>query len=163
MKGKLFKFLFKKQYEELNAYRNIPLTDAKIFPLQLEIKKLNGIIEDLKKRQPLIDPIDFANVDEFAKPPHFLANLTPEHRKNAIIRLETIYQDDWFIAAKNYVINVLGNYSFQVEPDENKMRNGRYAAIGVKTLMKEFEDAHSEFLASKKVEDEFDPLDILPV
>ncbi len=158
MKEKLFKFLFPDKYNRLKSFEDTIYSDYPIYKLQEEVKRLNKMINE----KNIVEPINFAEVDDTAKPKHFLADLTPEKRKNAIARLETIYQDDWFIKAKNYAINVLGNYSFQVEPDVNKMQQGRFAVIGIKTLMKEFENAHTEFIDSRKKDEEFDPLALLP-
>ena len=123
-------------------------------------------MEDLKKKvdflgQQSLIMMDFVDVDESGLPPHYLKDLTVDERKNFVADMERFYYDERFNKVINYVINVLANYSFQKEPDEMKMRNGRYAVIGVRTLMKQFEEMHSEYLDSKKKEDDFDEFAVL--
>lgn len=150
LKEKLFKILFPKKVEEMKL-------------LRAEIEFLNSI-EDYEEHSPVdgLPDLDFANVDEDGKPPHYLKGLKDVERKNFIANLEGIYSDEKFQTVFNYVINVIANYSFQKEPDESKMKHGRYAVIGLRTLMKQLEEAHNEHMSDKKKSEEFDPLDILP-
>lgn len=151
MKEKLFKLLFPSKYEEIEF-------------LIEDNEYLMDSIEILKEEEPrgFLEPLDFFNVDGNAKPPHFLKDLNEDARKQFIATMEGMYSDEKFQKVISYVINVLGNHSFQVEPDETKMRNGRFAVLGIRTLMKEFEKMHSEYVGSKKKVEEFDHLEILP-
>lgn len=163
MKEKLFKWLFPQKAHELKFVNELKEEDEIHYGMEIAaLKEELKYLKNSKKVMPIITPFNFADVDETAKPPHPLKGLDESARKNALARLEAIFSDDWFILYSNYVINVLANHSFQVEPDETKMRNGRYAVIGVRTLIKEFEEAHNEFMDAKKGPDEFDPLDIMP-
>lgn len=133
------------------------------------IKELEHTIKELKSRSPTeqelmayfgIPIIDFYDVDDEAKPPHYLADLSDEARKNFIADMESMYVNEKFQNVVAYIINVLGNHSFQKASEEN-MKNGRYAAIGVRTLMAEFIKAHNEFTESKKIPDEFDEHEVI--
>lgn len=104
--------------------------------------------------------LDFSNVDDDGKPPHYLANLTDAERKDWIAHLETIYADPKFQSVVSYVINLIGNYSLQKAEDE-KMRNGKLGIIGIRTLMTEFINAHTEFSEQKKPREGFDPLAVM--
>lgn len=150
LKEKLFKLLFPSKFEEIKL-------------LEEDNEYLFESIEILKEEpKETFIPLDFSNVDDNGKPPHFLSDLNDDARKQFIASMESIYSDEKFNKVINYVINVWGNHSFQVEPDETKMRNGRFAVLGIRTLMKEFEKMHSEYIGSKNKEEEFDPLEILP-
>ncbi len=148
IKEKLFKLLFPRKFNYINI-------------LEKKNDFLEVINEHKPQTRPLID-LDFSNVDDSAKPPHFLKEMTEDARKNFIADMETIFTDERFQIVVSYVINMLANHSFQVEPDENKMRNGRYAVIGIRTLMKELENMHNEFQDLKKKPDDFDPLETIP-
>lgn len=104
---------------------------------------------------------DFTEVDEFGKPPHYLDGLTDEGRKHYLGNMESIYSDDRFHDVIKYCINLYGNKGMQVMPEEH-MRDCRYAILGIKSVLEEFENAHTEFMNSKKQEEEFDPLAPLP-
>lgn len=148
MKEKWFKWLFPKKAEEIEL-------------LEQEVEILMSQDEHVCPVEPLLS-MDFSNVNDEGKPPHYLAGLSDKERKNFIANMESIYSSEQFKTVINYVINLIANYSFQKEPDESKIRNGRYAVIGIRTLMSEFERVHSEFLDSKKKVDDFDPLSIMP-
>ncbi len=149
MKEKLFKFFF-------------PRKAGYIKVLEKENSFLEALLEEKKPKVDLLAPLDFAHVDESAKPPHPLVGLDDAGRKNALARLESIYSDDWYVKFRDYAINVWGNNSFQVEPDESKMYRGRYAVIGIRSLDDEFKNAHNEFVDSRKRAEDFDPLETLP-
>jgi len=145
MQEKLFKWLFPKKANEMEL-------------LEQEVEILMSHVCPI---EPLL-PMDFSNVNDEGKPPHYLAGLTDKARKNFISNMESIYSSEQFKTVINYVINVIANHSFQKEPDESKMRNGRYGVVAIRMLMAEFERVHSEFLDSRKKVDDFDPLSIMP-
>lgn len=106
--------------------------------------------------------LTMANVDEEAKPPHYLAGLSEAERKDWISHLEYIFTDAKFQAVYNYTLNLIGNHMVHVVPDE-LIGNGRLGIVGLKTLLKEFENAHDEFVEVKKANGgNFDPLATMP-
>lgn len=105
--------------------------------------------------------IDFSNVDNDGKPPHYLASLTDSERKDFIAHLETIYSDPKFQTVVSYIINLIGNYSIQ-KAEDDKMRNGKLGIIGIRTFMGEFINAHTEYNDQKKPVEGFDPLAVMP-
>ena len=150
LKEKIFKFLFPKKVKEIKL-------------LEEEIHELNFEFFDLKEEQKkFLFDFDFSEVDEDGKPPHYLKELSDVERKNYVAELESIYSNEKFIKVLNYCINLLGNKGMQVLPEDH-MKDARYAILGIKTLIKEFENAHIEFINnSKKKDEEFDNLAPLP-
>lgn len=118
-------------------------------------------IDDLMRDSLGLPMIHFHNVDEEGKPPHYLSGLNDDLRKQYIAELNAIYINEKFQEVLNYTINLLGNHSIQKATDEN-MRNGRIAIVGIRTLLKEFKDAHAEYVDSMKGKDDFDPMSPLP-
>lgn len=174
-KKRLFKRLFKKDFEVMEQQQ------ATIKALVERVSSLEKLLE--KKETELIKEynrpisqedvvkwcvktlgmtfIDFANIDEDGKPPHYLDKLTPEERKNWVAHLETLYQDEKLQAVIAYVINLIGNHAIQKADDEH-MRNGKIAIIGIRTFMGEIMQAHQEYLDIRKPTEEFDPLAVMP-
>lgn len=140
----LFKLLYPKKYEKIEM-------------LQEEV----AFLSSEKTSNDFLEPFDFVDVDEDGNPHHFLKGLNPDERKNFIADMERIYSDERFNLVLKYAINVIANYYFQKEPDENKMRNGRYAVIGIRTLIKELEKMHTEYQESKKPPDEFNKYEVI--
>lgn len=101
------------------------------------------------------------NIDADARPPHYLEGLTDEERKNYVAHLESIYADEKFQTVYAYSMNLIGNHMVHTVPDE-QLGNGRVGIVSLKMLMKEFENAHDEFISSKKPAEEFDPMEIIP-
>lgn len=106
-----------------------------------------------------LPPINFNNVDEDGKPPSYMPE-DPEERKNFVADLEVIYQNQRLKKVFEYIINLLGNHSFQVA-EEGNMRNGRYAMLGVKALWSELENAHLEHKANTEKKEPIDKHAIL--
>ncbi len=168
MKEKLFKLLFPEKEKLLRVKENaIENYLDEINCLNDEIDKLevySPTVADLMKfcTESLGIPfIDFANIDEDGKPPHYLSGLTDAARKDFIARMESIYTDDKFQIVVSYVINLLGNHAIQ-KADDDKMRNGKIGIIGIRTLIGEFLQAHREYADSRKPVEGFDPLEVMP-
>lgn len=173
LKDKLFKFLFPKKYERLE-YVTLQRSD-----LSAEVMKLSSEVNKLRLRVRVDDSIsesefmqyclqtlnipwlNFANVDDDGKPPHYLAGLTTEARKDFVAHMESMYADEKFQTVVSYVINLIGNHSIQ-KAEDDKMRNGKIGIVGIRTLMSEFINAHKEYVDSRKSGDDFDKLAILP-
>ena len=124
------------------------------------------VVADLKKQlgkkvdvQDWVE-VDFSNIDENGKPPHFLADHGTQERDQAIAKLNFIYEDTIFQDTYKYVVNEIANQSFFKASEEN-MKYYRYAVLGIKEFYKQFENAHNEFVNRGK-ENDFDPLSILP-
>jgi len=145
LKEKLFKFLFPKKVKIIEE-------------LSYSIIELDA---DLEANKKFAFEFDFTEVDDFGKPPHYLEGLNDIERKNYIVDLESIYCNKTFMEVLNYCINLVGNKTLQVL-DEKDMFKGRYMILGLKKLLEEFEEAHKEFENSKKGEEPFDRLGILP-
>ena len=158
MKEKLFKILFPGKFELLEAYEK----DFNVRVAELEKKaKERPSMADLMRDSIGLPMIDFSNVNEYGRPPSYMSGLGEVERKNYIASLVAIYRDPKFQAVYNYVNNVLGNHTVQVF-DDDKMKTGRYAIIGVKAFMKEFEKAISEHTTGVKSDEEWDPLAPIP-
>jgi len=163
LKKKIFKWFFKKELDDLVRLR------IKVDELEEENQDLEDLIrlmrdsattENLMRESLGLPYIDFANVNEDGKPPHYLKDLDENARKSFIAELESIYANEKFQKVVAYVINLLGNHSIQ-KAEEDKMRNGRIGIVGIRTLMSEFIGAHNEYVNSRKQPDEFDPNEVL--
>jgi hypothetical protein len=140
LREKIFKLFFKKEKAELEFYIDY--------------------IKQIKAEWKLPD-INYADTDDDGNPPHFLDNLSDTDRKNYIASLSSLYVDPKFKVVVDYTINKIANKSMHVV-DEDNMRNGRYAIIGIRTLMNELKSLHHEFLnTSKRDKEDFDPFEIL--
>lgn len=175
VKEKLFKFLFPKFYKQyIDRKDRIDILGEMV---QTETRRNEGLQLRVRRsdEKPTFDKmfaailmelglpngLDFADVDEDGKPPHYMHGLSDEGRKNYIARLESIYSDTHFNDVLKYVINVIGNHSIQKAP-EDKMKNGKIGIIGIRTLLSEFAKAHDEYLQSRKDDVTFDPLATMP-
>lgn len=149
MKEKLFELLFPSKKKEI-----IELTH-RVSYIELNLSALEQRPTDFGFQ------FEFNGVDDFGKPAHYLEGLSEEGRKYYVGSMESIYTDDKFQDVIKYCINLYGNKAIHVLPEEH-MRDGRYAILGIKTILQEFENAHREFINNKKQNEEFDPLEILP-
>jgi len=104
--------------------------------------------------------IDYENVDNNGKPPHYLQGLTVEQRKYKIADLASIYNNGNFQEVIRYIINLLGNHSMQ-KASKDTMVNGRVGIIVMRTMMKEFKNAFNELSMNKK-EGDFNKFGIMP-
>lgn len=197
-----FKWLFKKEHEELHKFNS--KVDSSVFSLQKKVEELENVISKLQKRSDTLSFIEknvlgledgedvvryikqilewtpteeayfehcietlgipfikFSEVDNEGKPPHYLADLNDVARKDFIAHMESIYNDEKVKTVLSYVINLIGNHSMQ-KADDDKMRNGKIAIIGIRTLWSEYIQAHQEYVDSKKPVEGFDKLAILP-
>ncbi len=59
------------------------------------------------------------------------------------------------------MINVFATNAIFKE-DKEQMKNGQIAVIAFRTFLKKFDDMHKEFLSLTKVEEAFDPLEVMP-
>lgn len=113
-------------------------------------------------RESLGMQIDFsAASNDRCLPPYFLDDLTAEQRKNFIIHMETIYNDERYQKVVRYMINVFATNAIY-KYDEEKRKNGQIAVVAFRTLLSELEKMHKEFLSYKAVDEEFDDQEILP-
>jgi len=149
------------------------LLASKLDTAYSEIKKLNYIIENNKvstkdemmaalMRESLGMAIDFsaASTDK-CLPPHFLKEMEEDERKNFVIDMETIYKNDNFKKVVFYMINLFAtNAIYKYEEEQRK--NGQIAVIAFRTLLKEFEEMHNEFIGYKQKDEGFDPLATMP-
>lgn len=176
LKEKLFKLLFPSKAIVMDDMdRIIKKNIDQIWDLRQEVESLQSLrLEATEPAEPTqsqfmdyclktlgLPYIDFANVDENGRPPHYLSGLTDAQRKDFIGHMESIYADEKFHKIVSYVINLIGNHAIQKAPEE-QMRNGKIGIIGIRTLMAEFINAHQEFTDSKKPVEGFDPLAIMP-
>lgn len=140
---------FKSEFEKMYAR-------AKNFKSELkELKTSTPVISDLMRDSLGLPMIHFENVDSNGFPPHFLAGLVPEARKQYISEMVQIYKNEKFKVVMDYTINLLGNHSIQ-KADKDKMENGRIGIIALKTFRKQFEDVLAENDESRKVPEDFD-------
>lgn len=124
------------------------------------LRKPVGSMADLM-RKSLGLAIDFsaASADN-CMPKHFLAGLDEDAKKNFVIHMETIHSDQRFQAIMRYMINLFAtNAIYKADPEQ--MKNGRVAAVAFRTLLDEFDRMHAQFLEYQKVDDRFDPLEVL--
>jgi len=146
LKEKIFKFLFPEKAETIEM-------------LEEDIMEVFSEME-LAKTQFAFG-FDFSEVDDFGKPKHYLDGLSETERGNYIAELESIYNNKRFKEVINYCINLIGNKTIQVV-EEKDMFKGRYMILGTKKVLEEFENAHAEFINSKKSDESFDKLATLP-
>lgn len=124
-------------------------------------ERLKGSMADLM-RESLSMQIDFSSASDKGLPPHYLDDLSEDDRKNFIIDMETVYSNERFQKVVNYMINLFGMNCVYRE-DKEQMKNNQMAVIGFRTLLKQFDTIHTEFLSYRKSEnDVFDPLSTLP-
>lgn len=149
---KIFKILFPKHYKELQISRDI-------------LKNKDSYIKELETQLSLkhnyLFEFDFSQVDDYAKPPHYLKGLSESGRKNYVGDLVSIYNNDKFHEVIKYCINLYGNKGMQSWAEDD-IYKARYAILGIKTVMQEFENAYSEHERTKSGEEKFDPLELLP-
>lgn len=177
MRNFLFKLLFPRKFKQLEILKVISHADQEsAVSLREENGKLRReLITEKKKNEEItleevvqycmntlgIPWIQFSEVDEDGKPPHYLEGLSESERKDFIAKLESIYTDDQFQTVISYVINLIGNFAIQ-KADDDQMKNGKIGIIGIRTLLSEFIEAHQEYVDSKKPVEGFDPLATLP-
>lgn len=179
LKEKLFKFLFPKKAAEIedlfsreiealhlsNEYRDRFLRLSKELDHLKRKESTTKLTEDQFMQYCLdtlnVPWLNFANVDDAGRPPHYLAGLTPEARKDFVAHMESMYADEKFQTVVSYVINLIGNHSIQ-KAEDDKMKNGKIGIVGIRTLMSEFINAHKEYVDSRKSGDDFDKLAIMP-
>lgn len=142
------------------------LNDQKI----QECKELRAKLVGMKNQPSMADlmreslgmVVDFSEADKkTCLPPHYLDTLTTEERKNFVADMETIYTNDKFQSVVKYMINLFA-FNITFKADKEQMKNNQMAVIGFRTLLREFDKMHSEFLEQKKNSDtEFDEQDLL--
>lgn len=159
-KEKLFRFLFPNKYGQLSRLKadfDLVKEEAKTVREALNDRPT---ISDLMRDSLGLPMIYFDDVDEEGKPPHYLKDLTKEEREHWVADLTSIKENEHFQTVVSYVINLFGNHSLQVAEEEN-MKNGRYAIVGMRTFLKEFEEAENEHLSNKKQKEEFNKHEVL--
>lgn len=164
MKNRLHKFLFPNKVKEIEVLKkNLASEIAKehVEKLITRAPTEESLVQYCLKNLGIPVITAFSEVDSEGDIPHYLAEMNSDERKNFIAHLETIYTDDKFQTIVSYVINLIANYAIQ-KADKDKMHNGRMAIIGVNTFIHEFKKAHDEYVDSRKQEDTFDPLAVLP-
>ncbi len=158
IKEKLFQWLFPQKFNQIKELET--LIEERLKPLEEQAQK-EPSMNELMRESIGLPYIDFSNVDEEGMPPHYLSGLSDEGRKAYVADLESIYSNEKFQEVCSYIINVVGNHAIQ-KASEDKMRNGRIGIIGIRTLLTEFSNAHSEYLSSRSKPEEFDPLGAMP-
>lgn len=122
---------------------------------------VKGSFADLM-RESLGMTIDFSEADtKTCLPAHFLEGLTSDERKNFVSDMETIYANEKFQSVVKYMINLFAlNMVFKADEEERKRNQA--AVIAFRTLLREFDKMHVEFLESKRNADEdVDPQELL--
>lgn len=129
---------------------------------------LKSLVKELKSKEfhdlmieSLGLPIDFSVVNDKCLPLHFLSDLEGMERRNFVNHMETIYNDEKFQKVVKYMINLFATNAVY-KRNEKEMKYGQIAVVAFRTLLKEFDKMHSEFLSYKKGDEEFDDQAILP-
>ncbi len=128
---------------------------------RLKSKNESITFEDMMRASIGLPMINFSNVDKKGLPPHFLEGLNEDQRKNFMLDVAGMYSNDRFQTIFDYAINLVGNHAIHKE-DIEQIKMGQLAILGIRTVKNEFEKLFNEYESSKKLPEQFDPLDILP-
>lgn len=120
-----------------------------------------GSMADLM-RESLGLQVDFSAAStDTCLPPYYLEGLDEDERKNFIIDMESIHENERYQKVVRYLINLFAMNAIY-RSDEQERKNGQVAVVAFRTLLKEFDKMHKEFLGYKKVDEDFDPLATMP-
>jgi hypothetical protein len=135
--------------------------------LKLELKHWTDLANDIKhceevfRKNSGLPPIEFYNVSKNGQLDHPIKNLTAEARLKYLAEMSDVYKNEKFQTEIKHAINYFGNYSFQIVEEAEKMMHGRWAVLGIRNILKRFEEAHNEYMASREPEEKFDENAIL--
>lgn len=157
-------WIFKKdknRIQELEEKNQRLVTDVRSLLEKLKVAQKSSSMADLM-RESLGMQIDFsAASNDKCLPPHYLEGLSEDERENFVVAMETIYSDEKFQKVLKYMINLFATNAIY-KYDKEEMRAGQIAVIAFRTLVRELDKMHSEFLGYKKVDEPFDEHAIMP-